>query len=203
MSVAAHKFHGPPGIGALLVRAGVDILPILHGGHQQAGVRPGTEPVALAVGMAAALREWEESASERFRALAELRDSFEARLVAGWPGLVVNGAAAERAPHVSNVAFPGLDRQGLFLALDAAEIACSTGSACASGSSEPSPVLRAMGLAEEVVGSSLRFSFGAPNTAAEVADGVQRILAAAKNLQGLATKRKRPAEARERGAKPV
>lgn len=183
MTVAAHKFHGPRGIGALILRHGVPIEPILFGGFQQAGLRPGTESVTLAVGMAEALRIWHDSRATGEQRLRELRDSFETQLAAAWPGLVINGGESERLPQTSNVAFPGLDRQAMLLALDMAGICCSTGSACASGSNEPSPVLRAMGCDEAVVGSALRFSFGRGNTPAEVAEAVARIVAVATALR--------------------
>ncbi|MEX2186248.1 MAG: cysteine desulfurase family protein [Pirellulales bacterium] len=183
MTVAAHKFHGPRGIGALVLRSTAQIEPILFGGFQQAATRPGTESVTLAVGMCAALRLWRADAERRERQLRELRDSFEAALRAGWPGLVVNGMEAARLPHTSNVSLVGLDRQALLMALDIAGIYCSTGSACASGSNEPSPVLLAMGCDDAVVGSALRFSFGISNTAAEVSEAVSRILKVANDLQ--------------------
>jgi cysteine desulfurase len=182
LSVAAHKFHGPRGIGALLVRHGVELAPMLFGGFQQAGLRPGTEPVALAAGMLAALQAWRDDAGRAAR-LAELRDSFERELRAGWPELVVNGAAAPRLPHTSNAAFVGLDRQALFMALDQAGIACSTGSACASGSNQPSSVLTAMGCEEAVLRSSLRFSFGAMNRPADASQAAARILKVANDLR--------------------
>ncbi len=183
MTVAAHKFHGPRGIGALVLRAGVAIEPLQFGGFQQAATRPGTESVTLAVGMREALRIAQGDLPQRGRRLRELRDSFEAALAAGWAGMVINGRDAERLPHTSNVAFPGLDRQALLMALDLAGVYCSTGSACASGSNEPSGVLIAMGLDEAVIGSSLRFSFGVQNTAAEVAEAASRILKVANDLR--------------------
>jgi cysteine desulfurase len=183
MSVAAHKFHGPRGIGALVIRHGVQVEPILFGGFQQAGIRPGTESVTLTVGMAAALRTWNAQAAAHEQFLRELRDSFEAQLRDAWPGVIINGGESERLPHTSNVSFPGLDRQAMLLALDMAGISCSTGSACASGSNEPSPVLRAMGLDDAIVGSALRFSFGRTNTRDEVAEAVRRIVKVAGELQ--------------------
>jgi cysteine desulfurase len=183
MTVAAHKFHGPRGIGALVLRSTARIEPVLFGGFQQAATRPGTESVTLAVGMLSALRLWRDEAERREQHLRELRDSFERTLRAGWPGLVVNGAEAARLPHTSNVSFVGLDRQALLMALDLAGVCCSTGSACASGSSEPSPVLLAMGCDEAVVGSALRFSFAATNTIEEVAAAAHRILNVATSLQ--------------------
>jgi cysteine desulfurase len=128
------------------------------------------------------LRCWQDDPDGRQRHLLELRDSFEEDLRAGWPGLVVNGERAPRLPHTSNISFPGLDRQALFMALDMAGIACSTGSACASGSNEPSPVLRAMGLDEAVVAGALRFSFGVTNNPIEVRKAAARILEVARGL---------------------
>jgi cysteine desulfurase len=185
LSAAAHKFHGPRGIGVLLVRAGVEIEPLLRGGFQQGGIRPGTESVTLAVGMQRALELWQAEADERAKRMSELRDSLEAGLRQGWPDLVINSQAAPRLPQTSNVAFPGLDRQALLMALDLAGVACSTGSACASGSSEPSPMLLAMGADDAVVGGSLRLSLGAQTTQAEVGEAVRRILACCRRLGGV------------------
>lgn len=172
MTFAAHKFHGPVGIGGLLVRG--DRPPLGWFGGQAGAERPGAAPVALAVGMRAALEAWAAEAEPRRRRLTDLRDRFEAAVSAGVPDLVVVAAAAERLPHTSNVAAVGLDRQALFMALDRAGVACSTGSACASGSAEPSPPLLAMGLPEAVVRSALRFSLGAFTTAAEIDDAAER-----------------------------
>lgn len=184
MTVTAHKFHGPLGIGALIVRHDLNLRPRMFGGFQQAGLRPGTEPVALAVGMQTALQVSERDGVDRATRMRNLRDRFEATLSSGYAGLVVNGCAAERLPGTSNVAFQGLDRKELFLALDLAGIFCSTGSACASGSSEPSHVLIAMGLGAEIVGSSLRFSLGATTTEVEIDDAAQRILEVCAKMKG-------------------
>jgi cysteine desulfurase len=183
MSVAAHKFHGPPGIGARVVRHGVELAPQLFGGFQQAGLRPGTESVALVVGMLRALELWHAERDERAARLARLRDRLEQAVCQGWPAAVVLASGAPRLPHTANIAFVGLDRQALFMALDQAGIACSTGSACASGSSEPSPALLAMGCDEAVAGSALRFSLGATTSAAEVDAAARRILAVCNELR--------------------
>ena len=167
LSIAAHKFQGPLGIGALIVRHGISLAPMLFGGHQQEGTRPGTESVALAVGMQTALELWQKEQDEHCRKLTALRDRFESGLMAGRAGVIVHGEAAARLPHTSNIAFPGLDGQILLLALDMAGVACSVGSACASGSTELSPTLRAMGLPNDIVASSLRFSLGATTTEAD------------------------------------
>jgi cysteine desulfurase len=182
LSAAAHKFHGPLGIGALVVRHGVTLRPQLFGGVQQEGLRPGTEPVALAVGMCSALELWNTQREKRAARLRRLRDRFEAAIVAGWPSAEVIGRRSKRLPHTSNIAFVGLDRQALFMSLDQAGVACSTGSACASGSSEPSPALVAMGLPPAVWGAALRFSFGALTTEAEVDEAARRILRCCNDL---------------------
>jgi cysteine desulfurase len=176
MSIGAHKFRGPLGIGALLVRHDVALEPLMFGGPHQWGRRPGTESVALAVGMLTALEIWQKDREAHVRQMTALRDHFEQGLKAGAPGVIVHGAAARRLPNTSNVAFPGPDGQVLLMALDLSGVACSLGSACSSGSMEISPVLRAMGLPNEIVARSLRFSLGATTTEAEIDEAVRRIL---------------------------
>lgn len=183
MTITAHKFHGPLGIGALIVRRDAVITPTLQGGFQQAGLRPGTECVALVVGMQAALEAWAREADARRERMTELRDSFERQICAGDPRAVVIGATSPRLPHTSNIALIGLDRQALVMALDLAGVACSTGSACASGSSEPSPTLIAMGLPEDQISSSVRFSLGATTTAADIDEAAGRILSVVNRLR--------------------
>jgi cysteine desulfurase len=183
MTFAAHKFHGPIGIGALVLRHGITLMPQLFGGFQQAGLRPGTESVALAVGMLTALELAHAELESRRQRLTALRDEFEHTLIANRPNTIVIGADAPRLPNTSNISFVGLDRQALFIALDQAGVACSTGSACASGSSEPSPTHLAMGLDEAVISSALRFSFGATTTAAEAAESSRRILKVCNDLR--------------------
>jgi cysteine desulfurase len=183
MTIAAHKFGGPLGIGALLVRSDVELGAILHGGVQQSGIRPGTESVPLAVGMQVALELWDKNRREWLTKLDTLRNNFESSLQRADSQLEILGEKADRLPTTSNIAFLGLDRQALFVALDQAGIACSTGSACASGSSEPSPVHIAMGCRPAVISSALRFSFGVRTTPAEVAESVERILRICNNLR--------------------
>src|SRR5699024_5012654 len=132
VTLAAHKFHGPVGIGALLVRAGVEVRPQIHGGDQQLNRRGGTEPVALAVGMAAALRLAVESQAETAARTAAYRDGLESELGQRLADLVVHGAVAARLPSTSCLSLPAVDRQTMLLALDFAGVACSSGSACAS-----------------------------------------------------------------------
>ncbi len=158
ISITAHKMHGPTGIGALIVDQSTRLAPLLVGGGQQGGLRPGTIPVMLAAVLAETLRricaERDRGAFERVQAL---RDSFEHR-VSDLASTYVIGRDARRLPHTTNIAFLGVDRQALHMSLDLQGVACSTGSACASGSARPSPVLTAMGLAPEIVAGSLRFS---------------------------------------------
>ena len=176
MTVSAHKFRGPVGIGALVVQGDIPVAPLLFGGHQQLGLRPGTEPVALAVGMAAALgKHRREHGQQQAKRLRSLRDRFEGELQAALPGVVVHGAAAARLPQTTSVAFPGLDAEVLRIALDLAGVACSVGSACSSGAAELSPTLRAMELPNDLVASSLRFSLGDMTTEAEIDEAVRRI----------------------------
>lgn len=191
MSVAAHKFHGPRGIGALAVRQGVKLSPLLVGGFQQQGLRPGTESPALCVGMRAALEAFHREGAERTRRLAALRDRLEGAIVAIAPSaIVVHAREVERLPQTLNVAFLGLDRQAMFMSLDQAGVACSTGSACASGSSEPSPTLVAMGCSPAEFSSSLRFSVGATTTIDEVDETARRIRVVYNDLRGAAERRK-------------
>jgi cysteine desulfurase len=183
LTATAHKFHGPLGVGVLLLRHGVNLEPALHGGFQQSALRPGTESVALAIGMQTALELWQREADARRLRLSALRDQFEQEILTGYPDAIVIGADAPRLPHTSNIAFVGLNRQALVMALDLAGVACSTGSACASGSSEPSPTLLAMGLPDEVISASIRFSLGATTTAAEIAEAARRILSVCNHLR--------------------
>ena len=182
LSCAAHKFHGPQGIGALLVRHKVAIEPQMQGGFQQEGLRPGTEPVALAVGMHHALRLWRHEQHQRAARMTQLRDRLERYILTHVNRAEIVGLDAPRMPHTSNIAFVGHDRQALFMAIDLAGVACSTGSACASGSSEPSHVLVAMGCAETIIRGSLRFSLGAFTTVAEVDEAASRIIKACNDL---------------------
>lgn len=194
-----HKLHGPRGMGGLLIRADVSLDPLLFGGFQQGGLRPGTESVELALGLCSALRLAQEELEARRRHMQQLRDRLENRLREGWPELVVLGAGARRLPHTSQVAFPGLDRQALVLALDLAGVVCSTGSACASGSTDPSPTLLAMGCQRGVVEGAVRFSLGAFHEAAEVDEAARRILAVVNDLRDHSGGRNLPAAARSAG----
>lgn len=164
LTASAHKFHGPAGIGLLLVRSGVKVRPLMHGGEQQLGSRPGTEAVPLAVAMAEALRIAEESRVQSAERMIACREHLETSLQLDFPDLVIHGSGAARLPGTSCISFPQVDRQTMLMALDVAGICCSSGSACASGSSQPSHVLTAMGLAGPLVDTALRFGFSRLST---------------------------------------
>jgi cysteine desulfurase len=183
MTVAPHKFHGPLGIGALVVQHDLKLQPLHFGGFQQASLRPGTECVPLAVGFFTALKLYHDEAAERQQRMTALREQLESLLQLGAPDAVVIGAKSPRLPTTTNIAFPGLNRQALVMALDLAGVACSTGSACASGSSEPSPALVAMGLEKGLIEGSIRLSLGAFTTAGDVAEAARRILKCVKHLR--------------------
>ncbi|MBN2580819.1 MAG: cysteine desulfurase [Pirellulales bacterium] len=175
LSLSAHKFGGPPGIGVLILRHDAPITPLFFGGQQQDGLRPGTEPIPLIVGMLTALELASQEQAETARRLKSLRRRFEESLQRTCPEILIHGRSADRLPQTSNLAFPGVDGQMLLIALDAAGVACSIGSACASGSTGPSPTLRAMNLPDPIVRSSLRFSLGADQTASEIDQAVEII----------------------------
>jgi cysteine desulfurase len=175
LSLGAHKFYGPRGIGALLLRKGVRLAPQLFGGHQEAERRPGTEPVALVVGMATALQLWNTHQSTRTEHVRTLRDRFESRLLLECAPAIVHGARSPRLPNTTNIAFPGVDGEAMLVALDLAGISCSLGSTCASGSAEPAPALLAMSVSRDVALSSVRFSLGFENTAEEIEEAASRI----------------------------
>jgi cysteine desulfurase len=183
LTISAHKFHGPKGIGALIVRRPARLRPQLWGGHQQHGKRPGTEAVPLAVGMATAL-DWCVRHLEANRARIEsLRQIFLDVLRARAAPLVHNGPDQGALPHTLNLSFPGCKADGLLMSLDLAGIACSTGSACSSGSMLPSHVIKAMGVATEILNSSLRFSFSSLLTQEEVKEAAVRISSCVNNLR--------------------
>jgi cysteine desulfurase len=184
LSLSAHKFHGPRGIGALLVRRGTRLRPALHGGHQQQGRRPGTEPVALAAGMAVALDAACREMVQRTAHVRELRQCFLSQLRAGADPVVVNGPSdGEGVPHTLNLSFPPVKADALLMALDLAGVAASTGSACSSGSLLPSPVLQAMRVPDAVLRSAMRFSFSFLNTLSEVEEAARRICQTVQKLR--------------------
>jgi cysteine desulfurase len=167
LSLSAHKFQGPKGVGVLFVRRGVAIDPILHGGGQEFGRRSGTENV---LGIAGAARALELAVFERAEAsarVAELRDRLEAGIRSSVPAVQVNGAAP-RLPNILNLSFAGLESEALLIALDLAGVAVSAGSACTSGTLEPSHVLAAMGVEPPWNAGAIRFSLGTRTSGADI-----------------------------------
>jgi cysteine desulfurase len=182
LSLSAHKFGGPKGVGALLVKRGTKLSPQLFGGHQQQGRRPGTEPVALAVGLAVALDIATSHLVKSAAAMRQKRDRFLDRLRATCPPVVVN-SPADGSPYIANVSFPSCRADLLLMKLDLAGVGCSTGSACSSGSLLPSPVLRAMGVPDDVLRSAMRFSFGPRTTDEELDEAATRIAGCVNRLR--------------------
>lgn len=181
MTVTAHKIHGPCGIGALIVSNRVDLQPIMFGGTQQLGQRPGTEDLALATGFAKSIQLACDNLQVRSAWIQTCRDQFECLILQDLPDTVIHARSVQRLPHTSNLSFGDglggyIDRQALMMAADHEQVAISTGSACASGSSEPSHVLTAMGCPHDVVGGSIRVSFSAQTTELDVTLGARRII---------------------------
>jgi cysteine desulfurase len=168
LALSGHKIHGPKGIGALYVHRGIALDPIITGGPQEHGLKGGTEHVAAIVGLGAAAELAAARMSDEMRQVAALRDRLEQGILSTIPDVLVNGATAPRLPTTTNVSFKGVDGQSLVVALDLKGVATSTGSACSSGSLEPSHVLIAMGLADEWLQGAVRFSLGSGNTLVEV-----------------------------------
>jgi cysteine desulfurase len=164
LTATGHKIYGPKGTGLLYVRAGTSVSPLLHGGGQERALRPGTEDVAGAVGFATALKLAVESQASQSERLRSLRAELETRLATELTGVRINAGGAERAPHVSSVAFSEIpDGQALLMALDLAGVAVSGGSACASGSQHASHVIAALYGADDTY-ATVRFSFGHDST---------------------------------------
>ena len=164
LSISGHKFGAPKGIGALFIRRGVHLEPLMHGGTQDRGRRPGTENVAAAVGLARAAELTLAECEAHCARIQKLRDRLEAGILAKVPDAVIHGRGALRAPHVTNVSVPGTDSESLLMALDLRGIAASGGSACQSGSIEPSHVLRAIGVRPELASAAIRMSLGTLTT---------------------------------------
>jgi cysteine desulfurase len=168
MTVSAHKIGGPVGVGALVLKKGVDITPLLHGGGQERDIRSGTINaagiVAFATAAQAAIRDREKNALF----VAGLRDSLAATIKNDLPDAVFNAGAGERLPGILNVRFPNTESDSLLLLFDSEGIACSTGSACTAGVQQPSHVLLAMGLSENEARSSLRFSLSPENSKEDI-----------------------------------
>ena len=164
ISLSAHKFHGPKGVGALYVRKGTRLDALICGGSQERGLRAGTENVPGIVGLGKAIRIAEAEREENAGRIRELRDTLEKRILQAVPDAVVNGDPELRLPNNCHLSFPGVESEALLLRLDLAGIAASGGSACTSGSTEPSHVLKAIGLEDEYIRGSIRLTLGRETT---------------------------------------
>ena len=176
LTTSAHKLYAPKGVGALYVRRGVRLVGQNIGGHQERERRAGTENVPGIVAFGEAARLAREELHERIAHDSQLRDRFEKKVADAIPDLVFNGDRTKRLSHLSNISFRYIEGEGLLINLDLQGVAVSTGSACSSGTLEPSPVIRALGVDDEIARGSIRFSFGKDNTDSE-ADYVVRVLA--------------------------
>ena len=168
LSISAHKFYGPKGVGAVWIRRGLRLLSPITGGKQERGRRAGTENVAGIAGMGVAARLAREKMADEGARLAVLRDRLEEGVLAHVTGTTVNGARSPRVPNTTNISFDRTEAESLLIALDLEGVAVSTGSACSSGTLEPSHVLKAMGFPAHRTQNSIRFSLGAANTDADI-----------------------------------
>ena len=186
LSISAHKFHGPKGMGALYVRKGISFDPLLRGGGQESGRRSGTENTAAIVAMGEAARlakaAIREGVPEQIRAM---RDAFEERVLQVVVGSLRNGDRDHRLPNTSHLSFDGCDAAGLLILLDQAGLACSAGSACMTGKSRPSHVQLAMGISEKRAKTSLRFSFSQLNTPDEALEAAEKVAKAVEKLRSV------------------
>ncbi len=183
ITIAGHKLGSPKGIGLLVLKQGIPIEPLLHGGGQERGRRSGTENVAGLVGLATALQIAPRGHSDA------LRDELIDGVLSAVPGAVLTGSRAHRLPNHASFCFPGTSGEAVLLELERHGIVCSSGSACAAGSDEPSHVLLAMGIPAEVAQTAVRFTFDAATTADDVAETVARVGQAVSAVGGLSTRR--------------
>ncbi|MDP2997480.1 MAG: cysteine desulfurase family protein [Bryobacterales bacterium] len=181
-SISGHKMYAPKGIGALYVRKGVELAPLMYGGHHERGLRAGTENVPGAVGLGRAAAWARENPAT---GLAALRDRLERGILERVPDTAVNGTGAPRVPNTTNIRFDGIDGEAMAIALDLRGFAVSGGAACSSGAVEPSHVLTAIGLTKEQARSSLRFSLGRGNDQSQVDALIEAVAAAAAHLRRL------------------
>jgi cysteine desulfurase len=188
LALSAHKFHGPKGVGALWIKPGTRLLPILTGGKHERNRRAGTENVPGIVGLGAAARLAQAKSAEEIPRLTALRDRLEAGILSSVSGTCVNGSPETRVPNTTNISFDRVEAESLLIALDLEGIAVSTGSACSSGTLEPSHVLRAMGFSAHRTQNSLRFSLGLYSTDDEVDRAIAVLPGIVEKLRGLTRK---------------
>ena len=184
MSINGSKIYGPKQSGALYIKAGVQIKPLIYGGGQEFSLRSGTENVAAAIGLATALKLAQERRKEEFERVSQLHSLLINELTKKLPKAVINGSKKAHSPHILSVTFPGQDNERLMMQLDEAGVQVATGSACAAADEEPSHVLSAIGLSHGDARSTLRFSFGhqtTPNDILKVIKLLQKILSKSSN----------------------
>jgi len=187
LSVSGHKIGAPKGVGAMFIRRGTVIEPLFHGGSQDRGRRPGTENVASVIGFARAAELAVSERDEECTRLTALRDQLESAILARVPDAVIHGrGAAKRAPHIVNVSVPGVDSESMLMALDLRGIGCSAGSACQSGSVEPSHVLSAIGVEPDLASSAIRMSLGSLSNEAAIARVAEVFPALVEKARGMA-----------------
>ncbi len=184
LSLSGHKFYGPKGVGALYVRKGINFEPIIHGGHQENNKRAGTENVPGIVGLGKAIELSTENVDRYYQKLQKLRDVYIQKVFEKIPDVKLNGHPTIRLPGNANISFSGIEGETLLLLLSANGIYTSSGSACNSGSSNPSHVLMATGLSPELARSSLRVTFGEENKMEEVEETVEKLETFVKKLRG-------------------
>jgi cysteine desulfurase len=192
LSLTAHKINAPKGIGSLYVRRGVRLHAQNIGGHQERDRRGGTEPVPHIVAYGKACELAKNNLSKNAAHLLSLRDEFENKIGEIIPEIVFNGNREKRLPHISNISFRFIEGEGLLINLDLQGIAVSTGSACSSGSLEPSPVIRALGRNDELARGAIRFSFGKDNTREDVEYLLEILPRAVENLRRLSPSYSKP-----------
>lgn len=184
ISLSAHKFYGPKGVGALWLKRGVKISRLISGGQQEGGLRGGTSNVAGIVGMAEALSLACEDMGNTEERVRTLRDRFADEVTSKIVGARLVGDKVSRLPYNANILFPGCRGEEIMMALDMSGVCVSTGSACSSGASKPSPVLLAMGLSEEDAAACVRFTFGRENTKEQADFAAKAVINSVKTLRG-------------------
>jgi cysteine desulfurase len=189
LSLSAHKIYAPKGIGALYVGRGTRLHSQNLGGRQERGIRGGTEPVAQIVALGAACEFAQNEFQENANRLGLLRDKLESSIAEAIPDIEFNGDRVNRLPNIANISFRGIEGEGLLINLDMKGIAISTGSACSSGSLEPSPVIRALGREDELARGAIRFSLGHENTAQDIDYLLQHLPTAVETLRKLTPKK--------------
>jgi cysteine desulfurase len=185
LSLSAHKLYGPKGVGALYIRRGTSLRPLLYGGHHERDRRPGTENVPGIVGLGKAAELARERLAEDATRMSARRDHLEAGILRSVPLVTVNGDPQRRLPNTTSIAFDFIEGEGFVIAMDLRGVACSTGAACSSGSLEPSHVLAAMGKTPEQARSSIRFSLGRFTTAEDIDQTLEVVPAVAQQLRAV------------------